>query len=185
MIIIISGPSGAGKTTVCKALLKQNKELLYSVSATTRERRKGEVDGDDYYFLREEEFENWDREGKFLETEVVHGNRYGTLKDILIKSKENKEVLLDVDVKGKISLCGKIKDAVSIFLMPPTMNEAVKRIKGRNNEEENEIKSRMKTASYEIKEMKKFDYLVVNKNLRETVDIVRAIIIAERHKVKR
>ena len=185
MIIIISGPSGAGKTTVCKSLLKENPEFLYSVSATTREKRKDEVDGVDYYFLSEEEFDNLDREGKFLETEVVHGKRYGTLKDLLIKSKENKEILMDVDVKGKINLCRKIKDTVSIFLMPPTLDEAVKRIKGRNEEEENEIKNRMKTASSEMREMKNFDYLVVNKNVKETIDIVKAIIIAERHKIKR
>jgi len=186
MIIIISGPSGAGKTSVCKALLKEDTELLYSISATTREKRKGEEEGVDYYFISEKEFKNWNKEGKFLETEMVHGNHYGTLKDVISKSEEDKtEVLMDVDVKGKISLCRKIKNTVSIFLMPPTMNEAVKRIKGRNEEEENEIKNRMETASSEIKEIKDFDYLVVNKNLKETVDIVKAIIVAERHKVKK
>jgi len=185
MIIIVSGPSGAGKTTVCKALLKKEKGLLYSVSATTRKKRKGEIDGFDYYFLSEEEFKNWEKMGKFLETEKVHGNYYGTLKDVLDKA-ENTEVqlLMDVDVKGKINLCKKIKNVVSIFLMPPTMEEAVERIKERNTEKEIEIKNRMETAASEMKEVENFDYLVVNKSLKETVYIVKAIIIAERHKVR-
>lgn len=185
MIIIISGPSGAGKTTVCRALLERDTGLLYSVSVTTREKRKEEKEGVDYYFVSEEKFERMDKEGKFLETEKVHGHYYGTLRDVIDKAEDGKrEILMDVDVKGKISLCRKLKNTISIFLMPPTMNEAIKRIKGRNDEEDDEIKNRMETASSEVREIKKFDYLVVNKNLKETVDIVEAIVIAQRHKVK-
>ena len=185
MIFIIAGPSGAGKTTVCRKLIKEDSRLLYSISATTREKRKGEKDGVDYYFITEEEFEEWEKEGKFLETAKVHGYNYGTLKDFVNKSdKEEREILMDVDVKGKISICKKIKNAVSIFLMPPTMTEAVKRIKGRNQEKEKEIKKRMETATHEIKEVKNFDYLVVNEDLRETVRIIKSIIVAERHKVR-
>jgi guanylate kinase len=185
MIFIIAGPSGAGKTTVCRKLIKEDSRLLYSISATTREKRKGEKDGVDYYFITEEEFEEWEKEGKFLETAKVHGYNYGTLKDFVNKSdKEEREILMDVDVKGKISICKKIKNAVSIFLMPPTMTEAVKRIKGRNQEKEKEIKKRMETATHEIKEVKNFDYLVVNEDLRETVRVIKSIIVAERHKVR-
>ena len=185
MIIIIAGPSGAGKTTVCKLLVKNDNKLIYSISATTRDKRMGEKDGVDYYFITEEEFKSWEREGKFLETAKVHSYYYGTLKDYVAKAeKEDREVLMDVDVKGKINLCKKIKDAVSIFLLPPTMTEAVKRIKGRNDEKEIEIKNRMQTASKEIKEIKNFDYMVVNKDLKETVKVVESIIVAERHRVK-
>ena len=185
MIIIIAGPSGAGKTTVCKLLVKNDNKLLYSISATTRNKRRGEKDGVDYYFITEEEFKSWEREGKFLETAKVHSYYYGTLKDFVAKAeKEDKEILMDVDVKGKINLCKKIKDAVSIFLLPPTMTEAVERIKGRNDEKEIEIKNRMQTASEEMKEIKNFDYMVVNKDLKETVKVVESIIIAERHRVK-
>jgi guanylate kinase len=185
MIFIIAGPSGAGKTTVCKRLLENDSKLLYSISATTRAKRKGERNGVDYYFLTEEEFKNWERKGKFLETAKVHGYYYGTLKDFVDKSnKEAKEILFDVDVKGKINICKKIKNAISIFLMPPTITEAVKRIKGRNEEKEIEIRKRMETASREIKEIKNFDYLVVNEDLQKTVDVIKSILVAERHKVR-
>ncbi len=185
MIFIIAGPSGAGKTTVCRKLIKEDSKLLYSISATTREKRKGEKDGVDYYFMTEEEFGKWEKEDRFLETAKVHGYYYGTLKDFVDKSeKKGKEILMDVDVKGKISICKKIKNAISIFLMPPTITEAVKRIKGRNQEKEIEIKKRMETATREIKEVKNFDYLVVNEDLQETVKVIKSIIVAERHKVR-
>jgi len=120
-----------------------------------------------------------------LETAKVHGHFYGTLKNFIPESdKEEKDILMDVDVKGKINICKKIKNAVSIFLLPPTMTEAVKRIKGRNVEKEIEIKKRMETATREIKEIKKFNYLVVNQNLKETVKVIKSIILAERHRVK-
>jgi len=185
MIFIIAGPSGAGKTTVCRKLIKGDSKLLYSISATTREKRKGEKDGVDYYFITEEEFKKWKIEGKFLETAEVHGYHYGTLRDFVDKSdKEDKEILMDVDVKGKISICKKVKTAVSIFLMPPTMTEAVKRIKERNQEKEMEIEKRMETAAREIKEISNFNYLVVNEDLQETVKVIKSIIIAERHRVR-
>jgi len=185
MIFIIAGPSGAGKTTVCRKLIKNDSNLLYSISATTREKRKGEKNAVDYYFITEEEFRKWKKEGRFLETAKVHDYYYGTLKDFVDKSeKKGKEILMDVDVKGKISICKEIKNAVSIFLMPPTMTEAVKRIKGRNEEKEKEIKKRMETATREIKEVKNFDYLVVNEDLQETVKVIKSIIVAERHRVR-
>lgn len=185
MIIIIAGPSGAGKTTVCKLLIKDDDKLLYSISVTTREKRGGERDRVDYYFITEEKFKSWEKKGRFLETAKVHGYYYGTLKDFVAKAdKDGREILLDVDVKGKINVCKKIKNAVSIFLLPPTMTEAVKRIKGRNKEKETEIKKRMETASREIKEIKNFDYLVVNEDLKETVKVIKSIIVAERHRVK-
>jgi guanylate kinase len=185
MIIIIAGPSGAGKTTVCKLLIRDDDKLLYSISATTRKKRRGERNGVDYYFINDEEFKNWEKKGRFLETAKVHGHFYGTLKNFIPESdKEEKDILMDVDVKGKINICKKIKNAVSIFLLPPTMTEAVKRIKGRNVEKEIEIKKRMETATREIKEIKNFNYLVVNQNLKETVKVIKSIILAERHRVK-
>ncbi len=185
MIIIIAGPSGAGKTTVCKLLVENDDKLIYSISATTREKRRGEKDGVDYYFINKDKFKSWEKEGRFLETAKVHGYYYGTLKDFVAKAdKDGKEILLDVDVKGKINICKKIKNAVSIFLLPPTMTEAVKRIKGRNVEKEIEIKKRMETASREVKEIKSFDYLVVNEDLKETIKVIKSVIVAERHRVK-
>jgi guanylate kinase len=166
-------------------LTREDDNLLYSVSVTTRAKRRGEKDGVDYYFISKEEFENWEKEGKFLETAEVHGHYYGTLKGFFPElDVGEREVLLDVDVKGKINICKEIKDAVSIFLLPPNMDEAVKRIKGRNDEKEAEIKNRMETATREIKEIKNFDYLVVNDDLKETVKVIKSIIIAERHRVK-
>jgi guanylate kinase len=166
-------------------LVKDDDRLLYSISATTREKRRGEKDGVDYYFVDEKKFKSWEKEGKFLETAKVHGYYYGTLKDFVAKAdKDGREILLDVDVKGKISVCKKMNNAVSIFLLPPTMTEAVKRIKGRNVEKDIEIRKRMETATHEIKEIKNFDYLVVNENLKETVKVIKSIIVAERHRVK-
>ncbi|MBN1695155.1 guanylate kinase [candidate division WOR-3 bacterium] len=185
MILIIAGPSGAGKTTVCKLLVKNDDKLLYSISATTRKKRRGEKDGVDYYFIDEKKFKNWEKKGRFLETAKVHGYYYGTLKDFVAKAdKDGREILLDVDVKGKINICKKMNNAVSIFLLPPTMTEAVKRIKGRNVEKDIEIKKRMETATREVKEIKNFDYLVVNEDLKATVKVIKSIIVAERHRVK-
>jgi guanylate kinase len=176
MIVIIAGPSGAGKTTVCKLLVKNDDKLLYSISATTRAKRKGEKDKIDYYFISEKEFKRWKKEGRFVETAEVHGHFYGTLKDFVPGSdKEEKDILLDVDVKGKINICKKIKNAVSIFLLPPNLSEAVKRIIIRNKEKEREIKKRMETALREIKEIKNFDYLVINDDLKETVKVVESM----------
>jgi len=166
-------------------LVKDDDKLLYSISATTREKRRGERNGINYYFINEKKFKSWEKEGRFLETAKVHGYFYGTLKDFVAKAdNEEKGILMDVDVKGKISICKKIKNAISIFLLPPTMTEAVKRIKGRNIEKEIEIKKRMETASHEIKEIKNFNYLVVNEDLKETVKVIKSIIVAERHRVK-
>ncbi len=186
MIIVIAGPSGVGKTTLCKLLVENLDNLAYSVSATTREKRETEKEGLDYYFLTEEEFKNWKLQGQFLEIARVHNYFYGTPKDSVMKPKKaGKDIVMDIDVQGKARICEKFDDVVTVFLLPPTMEEAIRRIKKRGLEKEGKIKNRVETASQELKEVENFDYLVVNEDLSATFEAVKSIIIAERHSIKR
>lgn len=186
MIIILAGPSGAGKTTLCKMLVRQDKKLAYSISATTRKKRKDEINGKDYYFLTEEEFKRWKIEDRFLEFAKVHDYYYGTPKGKVFKYlEEKKDIIMDIDVQGAKIIRNKLDDTVSVFLLPPDLDEAGFRIKKRGTENMDEIKSRLKSALNEIKEIKNFNYVVVNKDLKECADVIKSIIIAERHSINR
>jgi guanylate kinase len=186
MIIILAGPSGAGKTTLCKMLVNKDKKLEYSISATTRKKRKDEINGKDYYFLTEDEFKRWQLENRFLEFAKVHDYYYGTPKDKIFKCiKDKKDIIMDIDVQGAEIIRNKLNDIVSIFLLPPNLDEANLRIKKRGTEDKDEIKSRLKSALNEMKEIKNFNYVVVNKDLKECADVIKSIIIAESHSISR
>ncbi|MCD6386261.1 guanylate kinase [Candidatus Sumerlaeota bacterium] len=183
MLIVLSAPSGGGKSTVVKAILESDPNIEYSVSATSRPPRKGEVDGESYYFLSTEEFERLIEEDKFLEWAVVHNHYYGTRRDIIEeKLQRNKDIILDLDFQGGLTIKRKIPDSVLIFLLPPSMDILEKRLRKRQLDSEETIQLRLQNAANEIKYASQYDYVVVNDELEETVFIVRRIIEAERYK---
>ena len=169
-LVIFSAPSGAGKTTIVHWLMKQIPELAFSVSATSRKIRPGEVDGKDYHFLSVDDFKRKIRENAFVEWEEVYDNQYyGTLiSEVERLRKEGKHVVFDVDVKGGMNikrLYG--NDALSVFVQPPSVEELEKRLRLRNTDDEESIRKRVKKAGYELQYAKHFDVVIVNDNLEE------------------
>lgn len=175
-LIVISGPSGCGKTTVVRELLRQNSSLRYSVSATTRAPRPGEVHGVDYWFLDEKTFCQRIQENAFLEWAKVHQAYYGTLAEPVQKwLKEGETVLLDLDVQGGLSIKRQFEDALLIFLLPPSWEELRRRLEKRGAESPEQMKSRLTTARHEIQEAEKYDFLVFNDRLEDTLENINAI----------
>ena len=183
---VISGASGTGKGTVCKKLLEELPEIFLSISATTRKPRPGEVDGREYFFLTEETFKSWITEEKFLEYAEVYGNFYGTPAHI-IEEKLNAgiDVLLEIDVQGALNVMKKSPDGIYIFLLPPSIDELVSRIKNRGTESDEVLQRRIESAKGEISVGKNYQYVVVNDTVESAVDKIKMIIAAERCKVSR
>ena len=185
-LIILSGPSGAGKGTIHNELLKTEKNLTYSVSMTTRSPRPDEKDGIDYYFVTEEEFQKEIKKGSFLEYACVHGNYYGTLKKNVTDSLDNGfDVILEIDIQGALKIKENNSDAIFIFIMPPSMRELKNRLVKRGTETKEKIIERFKNAYKEINEMNKYNYVVINDDVDKAVEKVRSIMIAERCRVER
>ena len=182
--LIVSGPSGAGKSTVCNSLRKRHPELEFSVSCTTREPRRGEVDGKDYHFIDKMEFQRRVENDEFLEYADVHGNFYGTLKsEIMDRVEAGKDVLLDIDVQGalqvkesskKYSLLGKCSE--SVFLGPPSFDELERRLRSRGTEKEESIRKRLDDAKSELDHWKDYDYLIINKDVEQAVKDMENLI---------
>jgi len=184
--VVLSSPSGAGKTTVCRKILKKHKDYIYSVSATTRKKRKGEKSEKDYLFLTEEEFKRKIKRGEFVEWAWVYGNRYGTLKRFVTEAKRKKRVALFVtDVQGGMSFKKKYPQSILIFILPPSMKELKRRLAKRGTEKAEEMKTRLKTALKEINFWSNYNYVVINKDLSQTTDSVDKIIESERLKSTR
>ncbi|PAB58862.1 guanylate kinase [Anaeromicrobium sediminis] len=184
-LIVISGPSGAGKGTVCKQLLREIENLKISVSATTRDPREGEVNGINYHFTEKEVFLKGIEEDKFLEHAKVYDNYYGTPKKYVMKEIENgNNVLLEIDIQGALQVKEKYPEGVFIFILPPSMQELKNRIVGRGTETAEAIEKRFKSAYEEIKYVEKYDYCVVNDKVELAVERIKAIITAETCKVK-
>ena len=179
-LIVLSAPSGTGKTTITKELLKKNPKWKFSVSATTRPPREGEVDGKDYIFMSKEKFEHYVKFGDFLEWEFVHGNRYGTLTDPLYDTLEDGDVmLLDIDVIGGKNVMEEFpEDTLSIFIEPPGLNIAEQkiiledRLRSRGDDQTTQIKNRLKRFEKEMESKEFFDLHYVNENLSETVTLI-------------
>jgi guanylate kinase len=183
--MVISAPSGGGKTVVRSGLLKLDKRFAFSVTCTTRQRRPGEVDGKDYYFLTAEQFKKMLREGLLLEWARVHGNYYGTpVKTVVEVLEKGRIPVMTIDVKGARSVKKIFPEAITVFLLPPDLKTLVQRLERRGEAPEN-VSVRLETARSEIKVASRFDYLVINDKLRETIREVAAIAELETRKTGR
>ena len=182
-LFIISGPSGAGKGTICQRLIADTKVEL-SVSMTTRNPRPGEVEGINYYFTSKEEFQREIAAGGFLEHAQVYGNYYGTPKaKVIEKLSQGIDVVLEIDIQGALNVKEAYPNGIFIFILPPSMHELRKRITGRGSETEEAINLRLSQTLKEISYIDKYDYCVVNGELEEAVDRVKSIVIAEHSRV--
>lgn len=175
--IVFSAPSGAGKTTIIKALLAKHPTLTISISATTRAKRPNEIADKDYYYLTLDEFEAAKKEGRFLEYEEVHGNYYGTLKDKVDEIvASGKPVVFDIDVKGAASIKKAYSDALLIFIKPPSKAILEDRLRNRKSENDETIKRRLDRLEFEYQQAAMFDFHVINDNLQDTIREVEKLI---------
>lgn len=187
LLIVLSGPSGVGKSTVRKALFeKEGHKLVYSVSMTTRKPREGEVDGVDYFFVSKEEFEKRIAEDRMLEWAEFVGNYYGTPKENVDHLLElGHEVVLEIEVNGALQVRSKMPEAVFIFLVPPTKKSLYNRLYRRGTESEEVIQERVDKADREFMLAHKYDYIVVNDNVDKAVERIMSIIVSEHSKTER
>jgi len=182
-LLVVSGPSGAGKGTICKALIEKN-PIWISTSCTTRKSRVGEVEGVNYFFIEREEFLNRIDNDEFLEYAEVYGNFYGTPRsEVLRLLEEGKDVILEIDIQGALKIKSSYPEGVFIFIMPPSMEELRNRITNRGSETPESLKTRMESAYDEISFASKYDYAVVNDEVHEAVKKIESIIVAEKCRV--
>lgn len=179
-LFVVAGPSGVGKGTIIKELLKENENLKFSVSSTTRKPRPGEVDGVNYNFLPQDEFKKAVEAEEFLEWAIYNGNYYGTSKSAVNDAlQNNKSIILEIEIQGAIQIMEKCPDAVFIFILPPSYEELEKRLRGRNTEDEQTILNRLKITQKELEAGEKFKYKVVNDSVENAVAQIKSIIYKE------
>ena len=185
-LIIISSPSGGGKGTLIKEVLRSVPDLTYSISYTTRSIRDGEDDGREYFFVSKEDFEHRQTEGEFLEYALVHGNYYGTSRTQVERVMDSgKDVLLEIDVQGSSILHEKMPDAVSIFILPPSFPVLQSRLTLRATESSGDLRIRLTNSFSEVREYETFKYVVLNEDIAVAANDLRTIIRAERLKTVR
>ena len=187
LMLVLSSPSGAGKTSICKKLLQQDTGLVLSVSATTRKRRPGEVEGKDYQFLSTQEFESRINKFQFLEYAKVFGNYYGTPAQLVEKTlKSGVDVLFDIDWQGTQQLKARARqDLVSVFILPPSIKELEKRLFKRAQDTSEVVANRMSKSASEMSHYPEYDYVIINHNLDKSVEQVQSILCAERSRRER
>ena len=186
MIIIVSAPSGAGKTSICDALIKEDKNIVYSVSTTTRQPREGEKNGVEYYFVDDKKFKEMVKKNVFVEWAKVHNHFYGTSKKVLEQTiNKGKDILLDIDVQGAVKIKKQYKNALMIFITTPTLKILKQRLIKRNKDSMEVIKTRIENAKKELTYMPKYDYLILNDKLDESIKNAKSVICAERLSIKR
>lgn len=184
LLIVISGPSGVGKGTVCEALTQRD-DLFISISATTRSPRKGEINGKNYYFITEEEFKKRIENSDFLEYAHVYGNYYGTPKSkVLEMLDDGKDVILEIDTQGALQVKKSYSDGIFIFIVPPSMKALRNRIVNRGSETKQSLEIRLKSAYNELKLLSQYDYAVTNDIVENAVSKIESIISAEKCSVK-
>ena len=185
-LFVVSAPSGAGKTTLCREARLRLPDLAYSVSYTTRAPRPGEIEGTDFVFVPEAKFRSLQERGEFAEWAIVHGNLYGTRATVLEEAlREGLDVLLDIDTQGAMQLRARYPEAVLVFIVAPSLAELDQRLRERRSDVETEIARRLARARDEVKLWRRYDYLVVNRDLKEAAEHLTAIITAERCRTAR
>lgn len=187
LLIVVSGPSGTGKGTICKRIIDEMDNVKLSISMTSRAPRGTEVNGVEYYFVSKEEFEERIKNNEFLEYAIVHNNQYyGTPKSKIDDDLNNgTSIILEIDIQGALKVKDIVKDTIFIFIMPPSMKVLKERLINRNTESQEKVLERFKTAYKELNEYKKYNYVIVNDDLDEAVQKAKAIILAESSRVDR
>ena len=185
-LIVISGPSGTGKGSIINEVMNRNNNIWYSVSLTSREIRKGEKEGINYYYTSKEDFQSKIKDDDFLEYTEYNGNYYGTPKEYINeKINSGNDVILEIEINGALKIKELIPDAIFVFILPPNLEDLIKRLEKRGTESKEKILDRFKTAYKEINEVTKYNYVVVNDDLNIAIDKVDAIFKAERCRVDR
>jgi guanylate kinase len=181
LLFVVSAPSGAGKTSLCRAVTDALENLTHSISYATRKPRPGEIDGRDYYFVSQQRFQEMVRAGDFAEWAEVHSNLYGTsrrvLDDMIAKGVD---IILDIDTQGAKQIKAKFDTAVFIFIMPPSLDILEERLRNRKSDHDEEIRKRMRRAREEIRDYRMYDYIVVNRDFDRALTELRSIVLAER-----
>ncbi|MBP1924879.1 guanylate kinase [Sedimentibacter acidaminivorans] len=186
LLVVISGPSGSGKGTICKRLIDEIENINVSVSATTRKPRVGEIEGKNYFFIDEDDFVKKINNDEFLEHALVYGNYYGTPKKIVLKQlEEGKDIILEIDIQGALKVKENYPKGVFIFILPPSLEELKNRIEGRGTDSKEVIHRRLKCAYDELNYAFEYDYVVLNDEVDSAVEKIKEIISAEKNKSAR
>jgi len=183
LLYVVSGPSGTGKTTLCKELIKLIPDLSFSISYTTRPPRRNEKSGKDYYFVTPETFEKMINKGEFAEWAEIYGNLYGTTRSSIEQAlSRGHDLIFDIDSQGAPQLKKTYPLAISIFLLPPSVSELERRLCNRKTDSQETIRKRMNKAHQEISHVEIYEYIVINSVLDETLHVLQSIIVAEKHR---